>query len=330
MFRPVVNKPEPPTESLRRFFPKSDSPASRKAAGTSFVPQYVDLPRPPHRVGLRNLRWGAATLVLAFVLVSIAIALAGSLRASVPLLTAFATFTLLWIAARLRLFHQRHGIFLALGLVATLGALVPLLEQGLRAAHARFRPIVAQALSPTTSAAETPRHDETPLLTRELGIPRTDPDTTSSIRVLKDSRVLVGGKPYLIKAGEVFPFDSTREDEVVFQAKDLRLSLPLDAVEVLPASGTPHVAAAGGTESVPASSPAPATASTVVTSRKAQREAVRRYPALGVKDSPENKLFVETYRDLKANKSELLDDPEWPLVVADLLAKREGWERKEP
>jgi hypothetical protein len=141
------------------------------------------------------------------------------------------------------------------------------------------------------------------------------------VKVLQDSRVLVNGKPYLIKTGELFALDSIKEGEVVFQANELRLSLPEDAVEV---TGI----ASGASASNAAPAPVPATTSAVKVTRRSQEEAVRRYPALGVKDSAENKLFVETYLDWKNSKSELLDDPEWPLLLADLLAKREGWERK--
>ncbi len=63
--------------------------------------------------------------------------------------------------------------------------------------------------------------------------------------------------------------------------------------------------------------------------QRAQQEAVRRYAALGVKGSPENRLFLQTYEDWKSSGSELLQDPEWPLLLANLLAKREGWERSE-
>ena len=62
------------------------------------------------------------------------------------------------------------------------------------------------------------------------------------------------------------------------------------------------------------------------TTRKAQAEATRRYPGLGVKDSPENKSFVEAYQELKyAGGGSFFEDPEWPLRLAEMLAAREGW-----
>jgi hypothetical protein len=254
------------------------------------------------------------------------------LRAILPLLTTAGTVALLWIVARMRLFRQRNGVFLALGLVAVFAAAIPFLEYAVRLAR------VHSANAPEKSAAAETSGDtsvqpgeKAPLLTEELGIAPANPHTTRVVRVLKDSRVLVGRKPYLLKTGELFPYDSKRDNEIVFQANELRLSLPEDAVEVF---GPTSDAAALASENAPAprgpnlpSAPPAAPASAEAT-REAQREAVRRYPALALKDSPENKLFVETVRDLKSHNSELLEDPQWPLVLADLLAKREGWARR--
>ena len=62
---------------------------------------------------------------------------------------------------------------------------------------------------------------------------------------------------------------------------------------------------------------------------RAQKEAIRRYPALGEKDSPENQLFIETFQELKhTGADDFFADPEWPLQLAELLAKRENWQRQ--
>jgi hypothetical protein len=59
--------------------------------------------------------------------------------------------------------------------------------------------------------------------------------------------------------------------------------------------------------------------------KRAQAEAARRYPSLGRAGSRENTIFVEAYNDLKHRGSDLLDDPEWPLELAQTLAQRLGW-----
>jgi hypothetical protein len=334
-----VNKPEPPTESLRQFLPKSERGAAAKSGAEPFVPQYLEVPGRPRSAGPRNLFVGAGLLLVSLVAVGFA-ATAFGLRAVLPLLTTAGTVTLLWIAARMRMFRQRNGVFLALGLVALLAAAIPFAEHLVRTMVVQARDGNAadsQAAQAAHASSESTSDDgeKVPLLTEELGIPPADPNTTRVVRVLKDSRVLVGRKPYLLKAGEVFPYDSKRDNEIVFQAKELRLSLPEDAVEVsgprsdaaaLAATNNKDDNAAAATASLPGGPPA--SAANAELTGQAQREAVRRYPALALKDSAENKLFVETYRDLKNHNSELLEDPQWPLVLADLLAKREGWERR--
>jgi hypothetical protein len=315
-----VNKSEPATESLRNLVRKTEPGTTRKSED-SFVPRYVDLPSRFRNAGARNLQWGTFTLLCALLLLAAAIFLRGP-GALVPLFTALATFTLLWIAARVRLFQERNGLFLALAWVALLGALIPLLEKGWVFAERQVQLATHHNSSATpVSVPSGETADEPPLLTKELGIRAPEPENGRLVKVLGDSRVLVNGKPYLIKTGELFALDSIKEGEVVFRANELRLSLPEDAVEV---TGI----ASGASASNAAPAPVPATTSAVKVTRRSQEEAVRRYPALGVKDSAENKLFVETYLDWKNSKSELLDDPEWPLLLADLLAKREGWERK--
>ena len=58
----------------------------------------------------------------------------------------------------------------------------------------------------------------------------------------------------------------------------------------------------------------------------AQKEAIRRFPALGIKDSLENAVFVETYQRLReSGNTEFFSNPEWPIALADQLAKRDGW-----
>ena len=59
----------------------------------------------------------------------------------------------------------------------------------------------------------------------------------------------------------------------------------------------------------------------------AQVEAMRRYPALADKDSEENHLYLARVADLKNVMPELLEDPLWPLVIADKLALAQGWKR---
>jgi hypothetical protein len=62
--------------------------------------------------------------------------------------------------------------------------------------------------------------------------------------------------------------------------------------------------------------------------RSAQQEAIRRYPEIGTRDSAKNTAFLAAYWEMKkSGKTEFFDDPEWPIALAEELAKRDGWKR---
>jgi hypothetical protein len=69
---------------------------------------------------------------------------------------------------------------------------------------------------------------------------------------------------------------------------------------------------------LPAASPAGAPA--VSTEAEAQKEAVRRYPSLGVQGSDFNKAFLARHRQYKAEKPEFFNDPAWPIKLAEETA----------
>jgi hypothetical protein len=58
-------------------------------------------------------------------------------------------------------------------------------------------------------------------------------------------------------------------------------------------------------------------------------EVRRRYPALGVDGSPENRVYLEAYRELERLRPDFFEKPEWPIHLAEIVAKREGWRRQE-
>ena len=319
-----MNNPEPPIETLRGLLPKTADPRpGKKTEGESdFVPRYVERPRRTRNAAVTNIKWGVAALLLALVLLAAGVFVSGA-RALIPLFASLVTFTLLWIAARLRLFHQRHGVFFALGMVCLAASFVPLLERAwtsaANAAGGTGTTVIPTQVPTSGSAGD----DEAPLLTKELSVAPADPGAGPYVRVLKDSRVLVGRKPYLIKTGDTFPLDELKDGDAIFFANELRLSLPEDAVDIV----TPERPQRPTASAAPP--PGSVSGANDRDTARSQQDAVRRYPALGVKDSPENRIFLETVRELREAKSELLDDPEWPLLIANLLAKREGWERKE-
>lgn len=292
-------------------------------------------------MGPRNLFWGVALLIAALVMLVIAVFLAGS-KAMVSVATCLLTFTALFVLTRMHVFRQRNGGFLALGLVCLIGAAIPLLESGFSAA----KTFVALR---TTSASAVASHVEepAPLLTQSFALAQPAGDG-KQVKVLRDSRVVIAGKPFEIKAGDRFPFIGVTGDETAFGVRDLNVSLPSKVVEVVDptalakgvmpvtadpvASTTPAASNTSGASAPKAGAKSKGAAADdtelAEITRSAQQEAMRRYPALALKDSIENAMFVSTYKQLRdAGNDNFFSNPEWPIELAELLAKREGWNR---
>ena len=314
-----VKSSEPPIEHLRSVSGQEIEP--REAARQEkFVPRYVEVPqRRAHGTG--NLVGGLVACLLAIALFTAGILLSGP-RAILPMVSCLLTFLVLWVLFRLRHFRQKHGTFAAIGLIALLGAVIPLLEYGFVTLAAANRSAGSE------SARSAGANADGQSLMEAFGI--STPDTTSGefVKVLEDSRVMVAKRPYLIRAGDVFPLEERSGTETTFVAKDLRISLPSTAVEVFGTKkmATGKVALANPVKSDPVQKEAQsATETPAQISKLAQQEAIQKYPALGVKNSPENESFLRAHLQLKDSGSVLLSDPKWPLELADILAKREGW-----
>ena len=100
-------------------------------------------------------------------------------------------------------------------------------------------------------------------------------------------------------------------------------------------SGMPTPAAPAAPSVEPAAPAAPGGTSRAVIeneviSRNAFLESQRRYPALRDKDSAENIEYIRAYRNLRGfGATEFFSNPEWPIVLAEELAKRDGWKRSD-
>ena len=305
------------------------------------VPRYVEIPALRERgFGPRNLFWGLATLFLALVILIVALFFAGP-GATISLATSLLTFTALFVLARLHVFRQRNGGFLALAIVCLLGAAVPLIESGFSA----LKGGAGSSSKSTTGNSPAGGESQPPLLTESFAL--TPPEGAGKrVKVLKDSRVIIDQRPFLIKAGDVFSFVDVKGGEATFAVRDLQVSLPAGVVDIIDptavaqgvtgrrsapapaASASPSEAAsalAAGAGSAPISStPTPEELKAITLS--AQKEAIRRFPALGIRDSLENAVFVETYQRLReSGNTEFFANPEWPIALADQLAKRDGW-----
>lgn len=322
-----------------------------------FEPRYVDVPRRrrANQAAARNLMWGLALLLLALGLAGAALIISGP-RALLPLFICLVTFLVLWVLARLRVFHERNGVFFATAMICLVGALIPMVEKayveldrmvnGPASEHSAPRnasdeaalalvddqPLPASKAEPAPAAQPEPDPEpEPPSLVETFKIKAPSDPTQNVVRVVQDTNVTVGRKVYLLHAGETYPLEEIKADSVVFRANELRLSVPDVAVEVMQGKpAQPRVA-----DTIP---PQPAAAATkppavsdqenpaVVTAR-AQEEAIRRYPAIGQKDSPENQLFLQRVRELRTERPEFFEDPGWPVYLADALAREQRWTR---
>ncbi len=351
--RAVINPETPtptPTPAPRPYVPRIVDPTDPLGAerDDKFAPRYVEVPALRERgFGRRNLAWGVIVLLLAIGLLVAAVILAGQ-KALLSLAACLVTFTALYVLARLHIFRQRNGAFLAAAIVVLLGAVVPLLDRGYEMLAG-----ISQPAGASPGPAPRPVEVEPPLLTQSFAL--TKPEATQTqVRVLKDSRVVIGEKPFLIKAGDAFQLLEAKGGDVTFAVRDLRVALPVGVVEIFggkvaketresamaAALGAVAAAEAPKLETIVLNSPkpayetgkaeAPASPDLAAITHDAQQEAMRRYPALAIKDSLENEAFVTTYRQLKdSGNTEFFANPEWPLELAVLLATRNGWNRGE-
>ncbi len=258
--------------------------------------------------------------------------------ATISLATSLMTFTALFVLARLHVFRQRNGGFLALAIVCLLGAAVPLIESGFSALKSGTG---SWSKSTTAGGSSTNGEGQPPLLTESFAL--TPPEGAGKrVKVLKDSRVFIDQRPFLIKAGDVFSFVDVKGGEATFAVRDLQVSLPASVVDIIDPTAVAQgvtsrrsapapapSALPSETASAPASAPsssAPTPEELKAITLSAQKEAIRRFPALGIKDSLENAVFVETYQRLReSGNTEFFANPEWPIALADQLAKRDGW-----
>jgi hypothetical protein len=326
-----VNTPEPSVTPRRITLPDSfkDSLSKAKKESVSEL-RYVEAPQRSHVAGKGHLLGGIALLLTASALIVTGTLMDGP-RVLVPLFTGLACFVALWVLARWRILRQRNGGFFALGVISLVAALVSMGQSGYEKLQHHLTPAeldadggdqvveVQKEQRPQKGSKPGGSEQAIPLLSQEFGVQQPRPGEEKVVTVLQESQVKAGRKIYRVKAGEKFPLVEERDGAVYFAANEIRVSLPNAKVEV--SGGRPPEP----TVAVRPAAPEPEPETPAQVTQRAQREAMRRYPALAVRGSAENELFVNTYNELKVVGSEVLNDPEWPLDIAESLAKRNGW-----
>lgn len=345
--KPVDSSPERRPSAKEAPAESGSRKADPKETG-DFEPQYLDVPWQRRRSsGGRNLVVATLLLIVAVAVLGQSFRLVGT-RVLLPVGAALLTVVALFVLARARVFRQRNGGFLALSVVCLLAALVPLLD------YTWNRGASVQAIEQGSKGAQAQSSQgsgQLPQLTQAYQIPSPG-ENAPRFKVVRDLRVEIDGKAYLIKAGEIFPVAEASNGEVRFNAGDQQIALPENLVEMLgkndatpvvvasatgqtngqqnvPAQADPSKVAADSSAAADVPDPSKPETPSQITQR-AQKEVIRRYPALGQKDSPENQLYIDTYQELKhSGADDFFADPQWPLQLAELLAKREGWQRQE-
>ncbi len=324
---------------IQRIDPATLEPPPAKTLekpNEEFEPKYVAVRTPRSwSTGRRNLVWGVVLLLICVPLFGWALHLGGPATA-MTLVTCLATVTTLYVASRARLFRQRNGGFLALSIVCMVAVSVALTEQGWLAATrpAVSHEAVAASIEPTPAASKAPAAQPAalpPSLVDALMISTPDPTRGPRVRILKNSQVPIDGQTYLIRAGDLFPYVGQKDGEVQFLAGSQQIALRQDLVEILKREFKPEepedTSAAAAPTPVALPAPSPEAARREAASRQ---EAVHRYPGIAVKDSPENKAFIQRYNEMKAGGlTEFFQNPDWPLLLAEGLAKAGNWQRQD-
>lgn len=287
--------------------------------------RYVEHPgrRRAIRAGRRNLAWGVAFLFSALCICGIALYVGGP-RALLPPIMFLGCFTALWVLARMKVFSQRNGVFFGLTVTVLLGASVALLEQawsylGKHTLGANSaEPSVTLTQAAPTAPPVAPGH---PPLTQSLKYETPDP-SLPRVRASREFDISIGGKVYSIRTGDTFQLREEKNGEFVIVAGEFLARVPLDSMDQL----TPEPSKAANAKPGDDGKGALEKSESDKITRKSQAEAARRYPALGHKGSAENKTFLEAYNDLKKMKSDLLEDPEWPMRLAEILSQRFSWQ----
>ena len=266
---------------------------------------------------LSNLALGAGLLLSAFLIFWMGLYLSNHVALR-TLVASFGTFALVWVLYRLRIFHRPHGGVIAAGAVALFAAALPFIERGFQKLDRAAKDgLAGEPVKPSADSAEglpvptrqklaeppaptvpAPLEDE-PI--RELIAPALDVNAGKIMRVMQDAKVSIGGHNYHISAGSQFPFTKVEDGIVTFRAGDQDVTIDSDLVKF---GRTPEEI-----------------------TKLAKTELMRRYPAIGVKDSPENEMFVDRIKELQVEMPDLFKNPRWPLEIGEQLAAQEGWKR---
>lgn len=264
-------------------------------------------------------------------MLGIAFFLGGGRAVAAPVLCLLA-FTALWVLARMKVFGQRNGVFFALAVVALIGAGAALLEQvwlsvGPRPLESMAQPNVALN-EPELLPAPVLSPPELPFLVEAMKVAPPEP-TLPRVRASRDLTTTIAGKTYRIRKGEVFLMADEKGDRFDIAAGEFIARVPADAMDQLAPEPPRKRTSAAPAKAAVTESKIPTDPAYAEANQRSRSAAARRFPGLAVAGSTENKIFLDAYNHLKTSESEMLLDPNWPMLLAEMLAPRYGWEDME-
>jgi hypothetical protein len=323
------------------------APGGNRVAGVS-KPRYVETPEDVEQAqGARNLFSAVVMGMVGAVIYWIAEVIPGASAAG-SVCGAAAALAVVALVRHAGVMNQRNGAWFAVTLAMLVAALLPLARRGLaevdRLARARIEGRLIETApgggGAATGAVASRSVDQQPLpptAGEPSGVPVTlpppqasppsegpvseflppplDPSVRTVARLGEDVQVNLGGRLYMIRKDTLLPVTAFLEDEVTLKAGDHEVRLSKELV-TYPSVGKRAEGA-----------PLPETERAAL-EKRAQAQAVRRYPDLAKRGSEANEAFLEYYKFLKeSGDQEILGDPEWPLRLAEKLAQDRGWRR---
>lgn len=293
--------------------------------------------------GRANLVWGVLLTVTALLLSGVGHRLA-PVEARVSLVTGGVLVLGLYVMGSIRVLSRQNGFFLGLAFTFLLVALVPVgmsFWQGAADYAARIR--LAEVTEPRGAV---PHLSAGVLNGEKSGLPSGLP---SDALTEKTMGVVATAKTVAPEVSSVSPVSApavgaavsgpaaTRsEEKLSVEEREAKIAAMAEISAPVVKRGGPSKALASGGLPGEDISLNQAPAGAVGVSGLSQKEfsekvlqsklqVVQRYPALGRNGSDEVKVYTEVFNELVRRNRDFFLNPDWPLELAELVGKREGW-----
>lgn len=338
----MSNEAEDPSKFA--LFPREGFEGDNGVRTDSEPHQSSEVPRGSGSIETR----GRGSLVFGVLFTMIALLLSGvghrlaPVEARVSLVTGAVLVLGYYVMNSVRIFARPNGSFLGLALAFSLVAMVPVgmsVWQGVADYAARIR--VSEVADPRGAPVGVP-------VAQSFGQTQPAASVGEKGGLSNDASVekasVAGGAgggvaaPVVVPANGVAPSGSATvaaEERLSVEEREARIAAMAEisapvVKKVNPSKGL----GAGGLpgEDIPLN-PAVSGGSVSGISQKefnekvlqSKMQVVQRYPALGRNGSDEVKIYTEVFNELVRRNRDFFLNPDWPLELAELVGKREGW-----